>query len=139
MPELMRRYVVMAMATEAPFDLRDPEGVFVLKPWKDPAALRALAAYRDNCYPELSGDLDVWIRTIETGPQIRGDVGRRNEPHVKSVRAKSPSAGRSAARTASGVSRKSATRPSSASRKRPAGTSGGRRRTSTKRPKKRGR
>ena len=46
MPELNRRYVVMAMATEAPFDPSDPEGVFVLKPWKDPAALRALAAYR---------------------------------------------------------------------------------------------
>ena len=30
MSELMRRYAVMLMATEAPFDLADPEGVFVL-------------------------------------------------------------------------------------------------------------
>jgi hypothetical protein len=86
MPELTRRYVVMSMVAEAPFDPADPEGVFVLKPWKDPAALRALAVYRDNCYPELAGELDVWIRTIETGPAIRGDVGRRNEPHVKPAR-----------------------------------------------------
>ncbi len=82
MAELTRRYVVMTMATEAPFDPLDPEGVFVLKPWKDPAALRALAAYRDNCYPELARDLDDWIRSIEAGPAVRGGVGRRNEPHV---------------------------------------------------------
>jgi hypothetical protein len=83
MPELNRRYVVMAMATEAPFDPADPEGVFVLKPWKDPAALRALAVYRDNCYPELSRDLDAWIRAIEMGPVVRGDVGKRNESHLR--------------------------------------------------------
>ena len=83
MPELTRRYVVMTMATEAPFDARDPEGVFVLKPWKDPAALRALAAYRDNCYPELARDLAAWMEAIESGPVVRGDVGRRNEPHVR--------------------------------------------------------
>ena len=82
MPELTRRYVVMTMATEAPFDPSDPEGVFVLKPWKDPAALRALAAYRDLCYPELGRDLDAWIEVIEAGPVIRGDVGRRNEAHA---------------------------------------------------------
>jgi hypothetical protein len=86
MPELTRRYVVMAMAAEAPFDPIDPDGVFVLKPWKDPAALRALAEYRDNCYPELAVELDLWIRTIETGPAVRGDVGRRNAPHVKPAR-----------------------------------------------------
>lgn len=86
MPELTRRYVVMTMATEAPFDARDPEGVFVLKPWKDPAALRALAAYRDNCYPELARDLAAWMEAIEGGPVVRGDVGRRNEPHVRPVR-----------------------------------------------------
>jgi hypothetical protein len=89
MAELMRRYVVMAMASEAPFDPSDPDGVFVLKPWKDPAALRALEAYRDNCYPELARDLDAWILAIATGPSVRGDVGRRNEPHVKS-RPRSP-------------------------------------------------
>jgi hypothetical protein len=83
MPELMRRHVVMAMATEAPFDLADPEGVFVLKPWKDPAALRALRTYCDNCYPELARDLEGWIRAIEGGPAVRGDVGRRNEAHLR--------------------------------------------------------
>jgi hypothetical protein len=82
MAELTRRYVVMAMASEAPFDPADPDGVFVLKPWKDPAALRALVTYRENCYPELGRDLDAWIRAIEAGPVVRGDVGRRNEPHV---------------------------------------------------------
>jgi hypothetical protein len=85
MAELTRRYIVMAMATEAPFDPRDPEGVFVLKPWKDPAALRALETYRDNCYPELSEDLTLWIRAVESGTPIRGGVGKRNEPHVKAA------------------------------------------------------
>src|SRR2546426_2019123 len=83
MSELTRRYVVMALATAAPFDPGDRDGVFVLKPWKDPSALRALAAYRDCCYPELGRELDDWIRTIESGPTIRGDVGRRNEPYAK--------------------------------------------------------
>jgi hypothetical protein len=83
MPELNRRYVVMALGAEAPFDPHDPDGVFVLKPWKDPAALRALAEYRDNCYPELAADLTAWITQIEQGPVVRGDVGRRNEPHVQ--------------------------------------------------------
>jgi len=83
MPELNRRYVVMALGAEAPFDPHDPDGVFVLKPWKDPAALRALAAYRDNFYPELAADLTLWIAKIEQGPVIRGGVGRRNEPHVR--------------------------------------------------------
>jgi hypothetical protein len=83
MPELTRRYVVMTMATEAPFDVADPEGVFVLKPWKDPAALRALRAYADCCYPELARDLAEWIRAIEHGPAVRGGVGRRNEEHVR--------------------------------------------------------
>ena len=82
MPELNRRYVVMALGAEAPFDPHDVDGVFVLKPWKDPAALRALAAYRDNCYPELASDLTTWIALIEQGPVVRGGVGRRNEPHV---------------------------------------------------------
>jgi hypothetical protein len=82
MAELTRRYVVMTLATEAPFDPADTEGVFVLKPWKDPAALRALLAYRDSCYPELARDLDAWIRAIQAGPRVRGDVGARNEPHA---------------------------------------------------------
>lgn len=85
MAELTRRYVVMTMAAEAPFDPSDPDAVFVLKPWKDPAALRALAVYRDNCYPELGRDIEAWIRVIAAGPVVRGDVGRRNEPHVKAA------------------------------------------------------
>ena len=87
MAELTLRYVVMAMGADAPFDPDDPEGVFVLKPWKDPAALRALATYRDCCYPELGRELDDWMRTIESGPAIRGDVGRRNEPYAKKAAA----------------------------------------------------
>src|SRR5262245_46662247 len=83
MAELARRYVVMPLATDAPFDPADPDGVFVLKPWKDPAALRALRAYRDSCFPELSRDLDAWISAIEAGPIVRGDVGRRNEPFAR--------------------------------------------------------
>ena len=83
MAELSRRYIVMQMATEGPFDLRDPDVPFVLKPWKDPAALRAPAAYRDNCYPEMARDLAAWIALIEHGPVVRGGVGRRNEPHVQ--------------------------------------------------------
>ena len=85
MAELTKRYVVMSLATEAPFDLRDPDGPFVLKPWKDPAALRALEAYRDHCYPELARDLDAWIRAIKAGPAVRGGVGRRNEPFAKAA------------------------------------------------------
>ena len=91
MAELTRRYVVMTLATEAPFDPADTEGVFVLKPWKDPAALRALVAYRDSCYPELARDLDAWIRAIQAGPKIRGGVGLRNEAHAgKGNAAKEP-------------------------------------------------
>ncbi|MFQ5827667.1 MAG: hypothetical protein ACE5JD_00730 [Candidatus Methylomirabilia bacterium] len=92
MAELTRRYIVMAMATEAPFDQTDPDGAFVLKPWKDPAALRALEAYRDSCYRELGRDLDAWIRSIKTGPVLRGGVGKRNEPFVKAARAAAPAA-----------------------------------------------
>ena len=82
MPELTRRYVVMTMAAAAPFDRADRDAPFVLKPWKDPAALMALRAYRRYCYPELAHDLDEWIRAIETGPLLRGDVGLRNEAHL---------------------------------------------------------
>jgi len=82
MPELTRRYIVMAMATEGPFDLKDPEAPFVLKPWKDPAALRALAAYRDACHPVLGEELTRWIEAISAGPVIRGGVGAQNEQHM---------------------------------------------------------
>lgn len=79
MAELTRRYIVMQMATEGPFDIRDADAPFVLKPWKDPAALHALRAYRDYCYEELAKELDQWIGAIAAGPQIRGGVGARNE------------------------------------------------------------
>ena len=86
MPELTRRYIVMAMATDAPFDLHDPEAPFVLKPWKDPAALAALSAYRDHCYPELAADLTAWITAIARGARIRGGVGARNDPYAAAPR-----------------------------------------------------
>lgn len=87
MAELTKRYLVMPLATEAPFDLTDPDGAFVLKPWKDPAALRALLTYRDNCFPELARELDAWVGAIKAGPAVRGGVGRRNEPFLKPDRA----------------------------------------------------
>jgi hypothetical protein len=87
MAELTRRYVVMTMAAAAPFDHADRDAPFVLKPWKDPAALIALRAYRDHCYAELARDLDEWIRLIEASPEGRGDVGRRNEAHLAARRA----------------------------------------------------
>jgi len=79
MAELTRRYIVMQMAAEGPFDLKDPDAPFVLKPWKDPAALQALLVYREHCYPELAQELDQWIGAIVAGPRIRGGVGSRNE------------------------------------------------------------
>jgi len=79
MAELTRRYIVMQMATEGPFDIADPDAPFVLKPWKDPAALRALMAYRDHCYEELAREIDQWVSAIEAGPELRGGVGSRNE------------------------------------------------------------
>ena len=82
MAELTRRYIVMAMATEGPFDMKDPDAAFVLKPWKDPAALRALATYRDHCYAELAEELGVWITAIASGPVVRGGVGARNEQRM---------------------------------------------------------
>jgi hypothetical protein len=82
MRELTRRYVVMTMATEGPFDMMDPEAPFVLKPWKDPAALRALEAYRDHCYTELAAELGEWLKAIGSGPAVRGGVGTRNEQHI---------------------------------------------------------
>jgi hypothetical protein len=82
MRELTRRYIVMTMATDGPFDPKDPETPFVLKPWKDPAALRALETYRAYCYPELGEELAVWIHEITSGPTVRGGVGTRNEQHM---------------------------------------------------------
>ena len=32
MAELTRRYIIMTMATEGPFDRTDPDSAFVLKP-----------------------------------------------------------------------------------------------------------
>lgn len=79
MAELTRRYIVMQMAAEGPFDIADPDAPFVLKPWKDPAALQALMAYRQHCYAELAQELDQWIGAIVAGPKVRGGVGSRNE------------------------------------------------------------
>lgn len=115
MAALTRRYVVMAIATEGPFDTRDPEGTFVLKPWKDPAALDALRAYAERCYPELARDLAGWIRAIERGPVVRGDVGRRNEAHARATatpRRARPAAARPPARA------RKAARPTKTRRKR---------------------
>lgn len=98
MADLTKRYLVMPLATEAPFDPSDPDGAFVLKPWKDPAALRALATYRDNCYPELAQDLDQWIRAIKAGPTLRGGVGKRNEAYVKPEGSRAPAKPKARAR-----------------------------------------
>jgi len=116
MAALTRRYVVMRLATEAPFDPADLDGAFVLKPWKDPAALRALAVYRDNCFPELARDLDAWMRLIAAGPKTRGDIGRRNEPHL---RAAAPSKTRAAAKRTP-ARRRPVSRPAAAKKKKPA-------------------
>ena len=94
MAELTRRYIVMPMATEAPFEPSDPDAVFVLKPWKDPAALQALETYRAHCYPELAQDLDGWIKTIKAGPVFRGGVGERNAQYLTSRPAPAPAAAR---------------------------------------------
>ena len=82
MAELTRRYVVMAMAVEGPFDTTDPDAPFVLKPWKDPAALHALEAYASRCYPELAREIEAWIRVVRSGPKRRGGIGTRNEPYA---------------------------------------------------------
>jgi len=110
MAELTKRYVVMSLATEAPFDLRDPDGPFVLKPWKDPAALRALETYRDHCYSELARDLDAWIRAIKAGPAVRGGVGRRNEPFAKAAPPSTPAKPRPRVKSKAKAVRKKAKR-----------------------------
>jgi len=92
MAELTRRYIVMQMAAEGPFDFTDPEAPFVLKPWKDPAALQALIVYREHCYPELAQELDQWITAIAAGPRIRGGVGSRNELTAPARRKPGPKA-----------------------------------------------
>lgn len=120
MAELTRRYVVMPLATEAPFDRGDHDAPFVLKPWKDPAALAALRAYRDVCYPELARDLEAWIRTIAAGPAVRGDVGRRNEARARPARGggRAPSGRKPGRRAARGrPTRAGAGRRQSAGRK----------------------
>lgn len=101
MAELTRRYIVMTMSAEGPFDPEDPEAPFVLKPWKDPAALRALEAYRAHCYPELAEELGRWIATIRGGPAVRGGVGGRNEQYLAMRAEPAPTARRPAARSSS--------------------------------------
>jgi hypothetical protein len=80
MAELTRRYIVTTMGIEGPFDPTDPDAPFVLKPWKDPAALLALEA----CYRELAAELSAWIRTIRSGAAAPGSVGARNAAHLAS-------------------------------------------------------
>ena len=92
MAELVRKYVVMAAATPEPFDPSDPDGAFVLKPWKDPAALQALVVYREHCYAELAEELDQWIAAIVAGPKIRGGIGSRNELTAPARRNPAPKA-----------------------------------------------
>ena len=114
MTELTRRYIVMTMATEGPFDMKDPDAAFVLKPWKDPAALRALEAYREHCYPELSEELAVWIGQISSGPPVRGGVGARNEQHIAArarSKAKRAVRGRSRPRASMKVAERKAPKP----------------------------
>jgi hypothetical protein len=108
MAELTRRYVVMAMAAEGPFDTADPEAPFVLKPWKDPAALHALEAYASRCYPELAREIEAWIRVIRSGPKRRGGIGTRNEPYAETAAARKPTRpkARSKARPTKPVKRK---------------------------------
>jgi hypothetical protein len=101
MPELTRRYLVMPLATEAPFDRQDPDAPFVLKPWKDPAALKALETYRDHCDPELARDLSAWIGAVKAGPRVRGGVGRRNEPFARGA-ARAAKTGRTRPKTRRG-------------------------------------
>jgi hypothetical protein len=90
MAELTRRYIVMPMGAEGPFDPTDPNAPFVLKPWKDPAALLALEAYRAACYPDLAAELSAWIRTIRSGAVPPGSVGARNAAHLASRAAARP-------------------------------------------------
>ena len=109
MAELTRRYVVMAMAAEGPFDTSDPEAPFVLKPWKDPAALHALEAYASRCYPDLAREIEAWIRVIRSGPKRRGGIGTRNEPYAQRAVARKPAgpkAGSKARATKSSKSKK---------------------------------
>ncbi len=109
MAELTRRYIVMQMAAEAPFDIADPDAPFVLKPWKDPAALQALVAYREHCYAELAEEVDQWITAIVAGPKIRGGIGSRNEltaPARRKPAAKARPKAKSKARSAKPVKKK---------------------------------
>jgi hypothetical protein len=113
MPELTRRYIVMTMGTEAPFDLSDPEGHFVLKPWKDPAALRALEAYREHCYEELAEEIARWIDVIASGPPVLGGVGARNEEHMRARAVAAPAAPRARGARPGRAPRRAAGKPRS--------------------------
>jgi len=83
MAELTRRYIVMQMATEGPFDIRDADAPFVLKPWKDPAALQPFGPIAITATKTLPGPRPV-DRAIEMGPQVRGGVGSRNDQRKSS-------------------------------------------------------
>ena len=114
MAELTRRYIVMQMAAEGPFDIADPDAPFVLKPWKDPAALQALIAYRQHCYAELAQELDEWIGAIMAGPKLRGGVGSRNELMALARRTPAPARkpkAKSKGKAAKSMKKKSKRRP----------------------------
>ncbi len=117
MAELTRRYIVMTMSAEAPFDLQDADAPFVLKPWKDPAALRALEAYRAHCYPELAEELRRWIAAIRQAPAAHGGVGRRNAEHLAARERAASARRRGPARGAAARSPKRARRPARPARK----------------------
>jgi hypothetical protein len=116
MAELTRRYIIMTMATEGPFDGTDPDTAFVLKPWKDPAALRALETYRAHCYPELGEEIGAWIAEISSGPVVRGGVGARNEQHMATRAASHAKPGRR--KPVRAKAKRKATRPKMQKKKR---------------------
>jgi hypothetical protein len=117
MPELTRRYIVMTMSAEGPLDLEDADAPFVLKPWKDPAALEALEAYRAHCYPELAAELGQWIAAIRQGPTVRGGVGRRNAEHLASSARRVPARAPRRARRTTGRRPKTSARRARPKRK----------------------
>jgi len=64
-------------------DVKDIDSPFVLIPRKDPAAMKALECYAENCEPELGKEIKRWIELIKKAPKILGTQGKRNQPFVK--------------------------------------------------------
>ncbi len=61
-------------------DTQDVDSPFVLKPRKDPAAMKALECYADFCELELSKQIKRWIQLIKKAPKVVGTQGKRNIP-----------------------------------------------------------